>query len=56
MISIYKYFGVAAFLSLSITIFLGFNIKRYGIKKHKFFAILTGIFAVIHLILQNFNL
>ncbi len=51
---IYKLFGIAAIISLIITVFLGFNIRRSGFKIHRFFALLTLTLAVIHFILQKF--
>ncbi|GAB4030060.1 MAG: hypothetical protein Fur0012_05340 [Elusimicrobiota bacterium] len=47
---IFVWFGAAAILCLFVTIFLGFNIGRYGFKIHRFFAMLTGILALLHLV------
>jgi hypothetical protein len=45
--------GIVTGFSLLITAILGFNIKKFGLKIHKIFAICTIIFALIHFILQK---
>lgn len=47
---VFVYFGAAALLSLGTTAFLGFNLSRFGFKKHRFFALLTLSLGLIHLL------
>lgn len=47
---VFVYFGAAALLSLGATAFLGFNIAKFGFKKHRFFALMTLALALIHLL------
>jgi len=47
---LFIYFGAAAFLSLAFTVFLGFNMPKFGFKKHRFFALLTLALALLHIL------
>lgn len=52
---IFVWFGAAALLCLFVTIFLGFNIGKYGFKIHRFFALLTAVLALLHLALGAYS-
>ena len=53
MNEIVEIFGILTGISLIITAILGFNIRKFGFKLHKIFAIITITFALIHFIIQK---
>ncbi|MEW5950647.1 MAG: hypothetical protein GX447_08860 [Elusimicrobia bacterium] len=47
---LFVWFGLAAGIFMTAAVFLGFNMRRFGIKKHKAFALLAFLFAILHFI------
>ncbi len=48
---LYIWFGIAAGISLAAAVFLGLNMRRFGLKYHKICAFSALIFAVLHFLL-----
>ncbi|NLH40024.1 MAG: hypothetical protein GX445_08190 [Elusimicrobia bacterium] len=46
-------FGELAVIGLFVTAFLGFKIRKFGMKAHKISAITTIVCALLHVILQK---
>jgi len=49
----YETFGIIAIISLFVTAFMGFYMRKFGLKLHKTFAVITLMSAIVHFILQK---
>jgi hypothetical protein len=45
---LYVFFGMAAGLCLTTAVFLGLNMRRFGLKIHRIFAFAALGFAILH--------
>ena len=47
---LFVWFGILAAVSLVCTAYFGFNMRKYGLKRHKMCFYLMAIFVVLHLV------
>jgi len=46
---LFIWFGILAAVSLLLTAYFGFRMRKYGLKMHRLFFLLTLAFVVLHL-------
>jgi hypothetical protein len=52
---LFVWLGALALLSLSCTVILGLNMRRFGIKAHKTAAYTTAALSLLHLVFGAYS-